>query len=153
MKVILRSDVKGVGQRGTIVDVASGYGVNFLIPQGLAEAATPDSVNRAKALSQRKTDKQVETQSKVASLGKKIEKKTFLIKVKASKSGRLFGSLTKNEVVDSLRKEWGLQNTESEIKVDLAQPIRDAGRYPLSIEITTGSISEKHDIILSVVAQ
>jgi large subunit ribosomal protein L9 len=153
MKVVLIKDVEKVGKRGDVVEVSTGYGVNFLVPQGLAMNATVDAIHTAQMASLQKKTKKVEMETKVAALGSKIDKKTFQLKVKASKSGRLYGSLTKSEVTAVLTREWGLEGAGAEINVDLAQPIRDAGRYPLTVKVSTGAGEEPHDIILSVVAE
>lgn len=153
MKVVLVQNVEKFGKKGEVIEVSPGYGVNYLIPRGLAVKATPEAIQTAKMIAIKKKEKKEQIEEKVASLGKKIDRKTFQIKVKASKSGRLYASLTKAEVTDSLKKQWGLEGTGSEIFVDLAQPIRDAGRYPLTVSVSSGGEKKDHEIILSVIAE
>jgi len=153
MKLVLLQDVEKLGKKGDVAEVSSGYGVNFLVPKGLAMVATPDAMNRARAASLQKKTKKAQLQAKIASIGTKIDKKTFQIKVKASKSGRLYASLSKVAVTEELKRQWGLEGNRAEVKVDIAQPIRDAGRYPLDVVVVSDTGEEKHEIILSVVAE
>lgn len=153
MKVVLVKDVEKIGNRGDVVEVATGYGVNGLIPKGFALKATVDAINRAKTASAQRKAKATKVQTQIASLGDKVDKKKLQIRVKASKSGRLYGSLAKPELTAIIAKEWGLEGSGAEVSVDLAQPIRDAGRYPLSVKVSTDATEKSHEIILSVVAE
>ncbi|MEO9180959.1 MAG: 50S ribosomal protein L9 [Acidimicrobiales bacterium] len=108
MKVLLRSDVKGVGRRGDIVDVKAGYARNFLLPSGSALSASDTtesqatSMRRARDLRDAASREAAETQRTV------IEQQTLTIAARASATGRLFGSVTESDVVNALRTATGI---------------------------------------------
>lgn len=103
MKVLLRSDVAGIGRRGDIVDVKSGYARNFLLPTGAALAAS-DSME-AQAASMRKSRDVRDTQSREAAKVQRtlIEQATITVAARAGGNGRLFGSVTEADIVNALR--------------------------------------------------
>ena len=103
MKVLLRSDVTGVGRRGDIVDVKSGYARNFLLPTGAALAAS-DSME-AQAASMRKSRDLRDATSRAAAEVQRstIEQATISIAARAGANGRLFGSVTEADVVNAIR--------------------------------------------------
>ena len=108
MKVLLRSDVRGVGRRGDIVDVKSGYARNFLLPSGAAMKASTST--EAQASSMRKSRDVREAASREAAEAQRalIEAQSLSIAARASANGRLFGSVTEADVVNALRTATGI---------------------------------------------
>lgn len=108
MKVILLSDVKKVGKKGEIKEVANGYGRNFLIAKGLAVEATKKSMEVLGE--QKEADKQKEQQlEKVAeALKKKLEQITLEFKVKTGSGGKVFGNISSKQVVEELKKKYDI---------------------------------------------
>jgi large subunit ribosomal protein L9 len=108
MKVLLRSDVVGIGRRGDIVDVKSGYARNFLLPTGAALAASDSmaaqaaSMRRSRDLRDAKSREAAEAQRSV------IEGATLRVAARASATGRLFGSVTESDLVNALRTATGI---------------------------------------------
>ena len=117
MKVILLTDVKKVGQRGTLVTVADGYANNVLIPKKLALPATPQNLKQY----ERKVQGEKERQHMDASLAKatlsEIEGKTVQIKTRASEKGTLFDSIHEKQVADAIAKELKISIPESSIHI------------------------------------
>ena len=103
MKVLLRSDVKGVGRRGDIVEVRPGYARNFLLPSGAALAATDTMELQAQAM--RRARDLRDTQSRQAAEVQRdlLEKATIVVAARAGTNGRLFGSVTEADVVNAIR--------------------------------------------------
>jgi large subunit ribosomal protein L9 len=103
MKVLLRSDVRGVGRRGDIVEVKSGYARNFLLPSGAALAA--NDTMEIQAASMRKARNVRDTASREAAEAQRalIEQATAVVAARAGTNGRLFGSVTEADVVNALR--------------------------------------------------
>ena len=99
MKVVLRNNVDGVGKRGEVVDVADGYGRNFLIPQGLAMRAT-EGVER-EALAMRRVEAQRDEKSRAAAqdLANRLGSVPMVIAARAHDEGKLFGSVGVSEIV------------------------------------------------------
>ena len=104
MQVVLLKDVKGTGKKGEIVNVADGYGKNFLIKNGCAKVAT--SIAVAEAESQKKSTefkKQTEKNEAIA-LANKLKNKKVKISVKVGENGKVFGSVTSKEIAEELLK-------------------------------------------------
>jgi large subunit ribosomal protein L9 len=103
MKVLLRSDVRGIGRRGDIVEVKSGYARNFLLPTGAALAA--NDTMEIQAASMRKARDVRDTASREAAEAQRalIEQATVTVAARAGANGRLFGSVTESDVVNALR--------------------------------------------------
>jgi large subunit ribosomal protein L9 len=103
MKVLLRSDVRGVGRRGDIVEVKSGYARNFLLPSGAALAA--NDTMEIQAASMRKARDVRDTASREAAEARRalIEQATVTVAARAGTNGRLFGSVSEADVVNALR--------------------------------------------------
>ena len=108
MKVLLRSDVRGVGRRGDIVDVKAGYARNFLLPSGSAMIASDST--EVQATSMRRARDLRDAQSREAAEAQRalIERQTLTIAARASANGRLFGSVTESDVVNALRTATGI---------------------------------------------
>lgn len=150
MRVILLEDVKKVGKKGQTVNVADGYGQNFLIKNNLAVMATATS--KAIAAKQEEEKKQLELEKKLAAqeLAKKLEDIVLEFQIKAANDGKTFGSVSTKQVVEALFKKH-------EIKVDKrkflnAHPIGALGYTNLEIELYKGVIG-KIRVHLSKVGQ
>src|ERR1700684_921576 len=117
MKVLLRSDVRGVGRRGDIVEVKSGYARNFLLPTGAAMKAS--DTTEAQASSMRKSRDLRDAASKEAAEAQRaiIESQTLSIAARASANGRLFGSVTEEDVVNALRTATGISLDRHALRV------------------------------------
>ena len=105
MKVIMLADVKKVGKKGEIVEVADGYGRNFLIRGGLAVQATAGS---QKVLDQQKLQEALNEQEKkvkAEEVAHQLENLTLCFHVKSGKDGRVFGSVSTKQIVEELRKQ------------------------------------------------
>ena len=118
MKVILEKDVKGTGKKGEIVEVSDGYARNFLLPRGLANEATTSNVNAANIKQQslvRKKKLEVETAKEMAA---KLEGKKVIVKAKTGENGKLFGSITSNEIAAALEAQHGMKIDKKKIVLD-----------------------------------
>lgn len=153
MELVLVRDVEKLGKKGDVVDVSKGYGVNYLVAKGFGVSATKEAIRQAKAASVQKKEQQEELGGKVEHLAKEIAGKSFQVKAKATKGGRLYGSLDAVEVIGQLEKVWKIKGTGIHVEIDLAQPIRETGRYPLEVTISSDDRSEKVEIILTVILE
>jgi large subunit ribosomal protein L9 len=108
MKVLLRTDVRGLGRRGDIVTVRPGYARNFLLPSGAALVAS--DATESQAASMRKARDLVDAKSRDAALAQKavIEQASITIAASASANGRLFGSVSESDIVNALRTATGI---------------------------------------------
>ncbi|MBR5290666.1 MAG: 50S ribosomal protein L9 [Erysipelotrichaceae bacterium] len=132
MKVIMLADVKKVGKKGEIVEVADGYGRNFLIRGGLAVQATAGS---QKVLDQQKLQEALNEQEKkvkAEEVARKLENLTLRFHVKSGKEGRVFGSVSTKQIVEELRKQ-GL-NVDKRKILDTS-PVSSLGVTKVRVEL------------------
>jgi large subunit ribosomal protein L9 len=108
MKVLLRSDVKGVGRRGDIVEVKSGFARNFLLPTGAGLKATDDMASQATSMRRSRDLREANDRSAAMTQKSAIEARTVTITARASANGRLFGSITENDVASAIVSQLGV---------------------------------------------
>lgn len=131
MKVILKQDVKGVGKRGEVKEVSSGYAMNFLLPKRLAEPATEAAVARLESASAKKAAAVAATEAAVGAAAKALAGGRFVIRAKA-KNRKLFGSIGAAEIAAEIGKK-GIAGVE-ERHIVLPKPIKEIGEYPVAAD-------------------
>ena len=132
MKLLLKEDVDGLGFCGDEVEVKDGYGRNFLIPKGKALHATPNNLkafNHQKRVVQGKVTKVIAAAQAVAD---EIAKVTCLVKKKVGDTGKMFGSVTAQEVADILKGQ-GVEVDRR--KIQIAEPIKKSGEYKIPVKL------------------
>ena len=148
MKVLLRSDVSGVGRRGDIVEVKAGYARNFLLPSGSALAASDSielqaaSMRKARDLRDAQSREAAETQRSV------IEKQTINVAARAGSNGRLFGSITESDVVNAIRTATGISLDRHAIHMD--EHLKEIGTATATATLFDGVVAT---VNLEVVAK
>lgn len=132
MKVVLRSNVDGLGKRGEILDVSDGYSRNYLIPKGLAMRATPGAEREAEAM--RRVEHQRDTKSREAAtaLASRLGATPMTIAARASAEGRLFGSVGPTEIVGAAAHA-GIELERKCVMLD--DPIKELGDHSVTIEL------------------
>lgn len=133
MKVILRKDMKGTGQRNEVVNVAEGYARNYLLPKGLAVEATPGNLQDLARKKKSQDKKQAEELQQAQKLGAQLEKVALTIPVKTGEGGRLFGSISNRDIGEVLEKEKGLKVDKR--KIEMEGTIKELGTYPIVIKL------------------
>jgi large subunit ribosomal protein L9 len=132
-QAILLQDVESLGERGTVVDVSPGYLRNFLIPRKLAEPATSGSIQaaqrRREAADRAKQEAEERSKENAALLGRTV----LTIPQQAGEDGRLFGSVTTQDIADAIRDARGIRVDRR--KVHLDEPIRHTGTYMVVVEV------------------
>jgi large subunit ribosomal protein L9 len=135
-QAILLQDVESLGERGTVVDVSPGYLRNYLVPRKLAEPATTASIQAAQrrqdAAEQAKREAEERAQENANVLGRTV----LTIPQQAGEDGRLFGSVTPQEIADAIRDARGIRVDRR--KVHLEEPIRHTGTYMVVVEVADG---------------
>ncbi|HEY7931510.1 MAG TPA: 50S ribosomal protein L9 [Acidimicrobiales bacterium] len=136
MKVLLRSDVKGVGRRGDIVEVKSGYARNFLLPSGAALSASSSTELQAAAM--RRARDLRDAKSREAALTQKgvIESAKLTIAARAGTNGRLFGSVTESDVVNALRSATNISLDRH--AVHMSEHLKELGAATVSVDLFDG---------------
>ncbi|WP_445148063.1 50S ribosomal protein L9 [Baekduia sp. Peel2402] len=135
-EAILLKDVDGVGSRGAVVDVSKGYLRNFLIPRKLAAPASKgllreaernqDAYNKATATRIAQAQEQAE----------QLNKTVLTIAQQAGEDGRLFGSVTNQDIAEAIKEARGIEVDRRKIKLD--EPIKNVGTYQVELEIAEG---------------
>jgi large subunit ribosomal protein L9 len=130
MKVVLRTTVDGLGKRGDVVDVADGHGRNYLIPQGLAMRATEGAEREAEAMRRVEQQRDLKNREAAQALANRLGTTPLTIAARASGEGRLFGSVSANDIVGAaahagieIERKW----------VDLEEPIKEIGDHSVTI--------------------
>lgn len=133
MKVILLTDVKKVGQRGEVKDVADGYAQNVLIPRGLAKPGTAENLKRL----EKKQEREGESKAAEAALAQKaveaVNGKTVTLSVRANEAGKLFEAVHEKHIVDAIEKEFRARFSEKDIL--LKEPIKNLGTFEAEVRV------------------
>ena len=133
MKVILQADVKGQGKKGDMVNVSDGYARNFLLPKGLALEATKVNVNIMKTQKAANAHKKAKELEAAKELAQKISKCTVTLKAKAGANGKLFGSITGKDIMETLKKQHKI--TIDKRKINLNEAIKGLGTTQVEIKV------------------
>jgi large subunit ribosomal protein L9 len=133
-QAILLEDVESLGERGTVVDVSAGYLRNYLLPRRLAERATKGSIEaatrRQETAERAKQEAEDRARENAALLGRTV----LTIPQQAGDDGRLFGSVTTQDIAEAIRDARGLRVDRR--KIHLEEPIRHVGTYMVVVEVT-----------------
>ena len=133
MQAILLKSVDGLGEAGTVVNVARGYMRNFLLPRGLAELATPARIAEERAIEQSRE------------LAELLGRTILTLKAKAGDDGRLFGSITSADVAEAIR---GARNVDIDRRRITVEPaIRAVGTYSVPVDLGPGLVAEVKTIV------
>ncbi len=132
MKVILTNEVDNLGLPGDVVDVADGYGRNFLLPRGLAMRATPGAMKQAEALTRSRKAREAKTLDSAQAAKAALETRTLRIPVRVDELGGLYGSVTANDVQRVL-KERGHDTPRK--RIELKGSIKEIGTYEVPVHV------------------
>ena len=133
MKLILMEDVKKVGKKGDIVEVADGYGRNFLLPRKLAAEATVANLNTAKTNAANKARQLQREADEAKLLGAQLEKVSVKVPVKLGKDGKLFGSVGGSDIAKALKLQNNLNIDKR--KISLQGEVGGIGIYEAIIKL------------------
>ena len=132
MKLILRSDLDGLGKRGDIVDVADGYGRNYLLPRGLAFLASEGAVEQAGKMRRARDQRDASDREAAQGVATRLVPKVITIAAKSGSEGKLFGSVTVADVVDAVREQTGVELDRRQLTSD---PIKTLGQHTLTAKL------------------
>jgi len=133
MKVILKQDVRDLGQRGALVNVADGYARNFLIPRGLAVPATAANLKQRQQRLTVQKSKAEKLQESAASLADRLGGLSITVRAPAGEAGRLFGSVTAQDIADGIAAVVGAEVDKR--KVELPENIKNVGTYEVLLRL------------------
>jgi large subunit ribosomal protein L9 len=130
MKLILTQEVSGLGAAGDVVDVKSGFGRNFLVPQGLATQWTRGGEKQVTQIKRARNKRSVRDLDHALEIKAALEAAPIVISARAGSEGRLFGSITVGDIASSIR----VVDVDKR-KIILAAPIRTAGRHEVTVRL------------------
>lgn len=133
MKVILLQDVKGKGKKGQMLEVSDGYARNYMLPKKLAIEATADAMNTKKMNDKAAAEKAAKERAEALETSRKLRELTVVVKAKGGGAGRLFGSVTTQEIADSLKAATGIVLDKR--KIVLSDPIKSVGTYTVQCKL------------------
>jgi large subunit ribosomal protein L9 len=144
-QAILLQDVEQLGGRGEVIDVSSGYLRNYLVPRKLAQPATAASIadaERRREAAERAATEAAERAEEMAGL---LRKTVLTISHQAGDDGRLFGSVTAQEIVDAVRQARGVKLDRRRVRLE--EPIRTTGTHMVTVEVSEGVTAEVKTIV------
>ena len=133
MKVILLQDVKGKGKKGQMLEVSDGYARNFMLPRKMAIEATPDAINTMRMNDKATQERIAREKAEAMATAKSLRDMTLTVTAKGGGNGRLFGSVTNQEIADALEKQSGIKLDKREIVISDA--IKNVGTYTVTCKL------------------
>lgn len=133
MKVILQKDIRGKGKKGQMIEASDGYARNYLLPRKMAVEATADNVNTMKMNDKAKAEQMAREKAQAQEFAEKLKDITVELKAKSGNGGRLFGSITSQEVADALKQQSGIAIDKKKIVQD--EPIKSFGTFSLKAKL------------------
>ena len=133
MKVILLQDVKGKGKKGQMIEVSDGYARNYMLPRKIAVEATADAVNTMRMNDKAAAEKAAKERAEALEISKKLREMTLTVTAKGGGAGRLFGSVTNQEIADALKASSGIALDKR--KIVIADQIKNVGTYTVQCKL------------------
>ena len=133
MKVILLTDIKGMGKKDDIVNVSDGYARNFLFPRKAAVEATAGASKEIARKRAAERQREAEARAAAEQKARELKDKVVIVNAKCGDKGRLYGSVTSAEIAASLKEQYGLDLDKR--KIDLKDPIRASGDVPVTLRL------------------
>ena len=133
MKIILTQEVSGLGTPGDIVEVKDGYGRNYLLPQGFAILWTRGAEKQVSVLKRARSAREIRDLGHATEVKGQLEKLTVKLSVRAGDAGRLYGSVTPNEIVEAVRTAGGPQLDRR--RLQLPSAVKSVGDYKVQVKL------------------
>ena len=133
MKVILLQDVKGKGKKGQMIEVSDGYARNYMLPRKVAVEATADAVNTMRMNDKAAAEKAAKERAEAVETSKKLREMTLVVTAKGGGAGKLFGSVTNQEIADALKAKTGIALDKR--KIVISDPIKNVGTYTVQCKL------------------
>ena len=133
MKVILQQDVKGKGKKGQMIEVSDGYARNYMLPRKIAVEATPDNINTMRMNDKALLERQTKERAEAVRIMNEMKEVTLTLRVKGGGAGRLFGSVTTQEISEALKEQMNIDVDQRKIVLDEA--IKNVGTYTVKCKL------------------
>lgn len=133
MKVILLQDVRGKGKKGQMLEVSDGYARNYMLPRKIAIEATADAVNTMRMNDKATQERIAKEKAEAMEVSKKLREMTVVVNAKGGGNGRLFGSVTNQEIADALKTKTGIALDKR--KIIITDAIKNVGTYTVTCKL------------------
>ncbi len=148
MKVILKQDIRALGKRGDIKEVADGYGRNYLLPKGLAIEATSGNLKILSDQKELTAQKEFREKEEAKELAGRLNGLELSFKVKTGEGGRLFGSITGKDLADQIYQKTKIELDKRKLEIEDA--IKSLGKHQVKVHLYKGITAE---VNVNVVAE
>jgi len=142
--LILTENVPGLGAEADVIKVRRGYARNYLLPRGMAYEVTPAALRQLNALKQKRAEREARELNEAQELARRISKARFIFTLETGETGKAFGSVTAQDIVNRLKNEVGAEIDRH--KIVLERPIKDTGDHEVAIKL-------HHDVTAQLVFQ
>src|SRR4026208_652901 len=143
-ELILTENVPGLGAEADVVKVRRGYARNYLLPRGKAYEVTPGALRKLDALKQKRAEREARELNEAEELARRIGKARFIFTLETGETGRAFGSVTAQDIMNRVKNELGAEIDRH--KIVLERPIKDTGEHEVAIKL-------HHDVTAQLVFQ
>ncbi|MGM9563973.1 MAG: 50S ribosomal protein L9 [Faecousia sp.] len=133
MKVILQQDIKGKGKRGQMIEVSDGYARNYMLPRKLAVEATADNVNTMRMTDKANQERRQKEREEAFAFSNRMKDMVVVVRAKGGGVGRLFGSVTTQEIADAIKAQEGIDIDKRKIVLD--GQIKTVGDYKVKVKL------------------
>ncbi len=147
MKVILKADVKGQGKKGDLINASDGYAKNFLLPKGLAIVADKTAINELESQKSAQQYHKNQEELKAKNLAEKLEGQKVVFKAKSGENGKLFGSITAQDVANEIKMQLHLEVDKKKVQLD---SIKTLGVTEAIIKVYPGISAKIYVEVLSL---
>lgn len=139
MKVILLTDIKGIGKKGEVKNVSDGHAKNLLIPKGMVKVATGHETHILQVQKESKAKQQATVEAELKAVTKTIAEEPFQFYTKVGKHNEVFGSVTKHDIEEAIKAKLSpLAREHASIKIDLEKQIKTLGTHPVVVHLGHG---------------
>jgi len=133
VRVILAQDIETLGHKGDVVAVADGYARNYLVPKGLALAATKGSLRQAEQMRRAREERERKRKEEAAAKVATLASEPVYISARAGEGGRLFGSVTRSDVARAVQEQLEEEIDRQQVRLD--EPIRRLGSHQVEVHL------------------
>lgn len=132
MKIVLRADVANLGNKGDLVEVAPGYARNYLVPKGLAMAATEGVMRQAESMRRSRQVRDLREKEGAEAVARQLAAKRIQITARSGEGGRLFGSVTSTDIAEAVEAQTGIRLERRKLHIE---PIKTLGAHEIPIRL------------------
>ena len=136
MKVILLQDIQGTGKKDQILEISDGYARNYLLPRKMAKEATAEAVNALEKSKGADRHRQEVRRQEAEVKARELKGKVIQLEVRGGENGKLFGSVTTDQIAAALKAQHGLDIDKR--KLELEEPIKTAGQFFVNVKLVAG---------------